>query len=80
MYYALGMGGMLVRSMIRYARLHSDLERCDREIAEASAHMNAPAYLVTLGVEDWRVERRMIEQELAQPSLEQSSTTPSEDR
>jgi len=53
-----------------------DLARCDREIAEASAHTEAPAWLVTLGVEDWRAEKRLIEAERAsslQSSLVQHS-------
>jgi len=39
------------------------LARCDREIAEASTHVNAPAWLVALGVNDWSRERDLIEQE-----------------
>jgi hypothetical protein len=39
----------------------TDLERCDQEIAEAIAGgHDSRAYLVTLGVEDWRAERMMI--------------------
>jgi len=43
----------------------TDEERCDREIAEILGRADvvgghAPAWLVTLGVEDWEKERRMI--------------------
>ncbi len=41
-----------------------DLARCDREIAEASKQMDAPAWLVTLGVEDWEAEKRLLRGEL----------------
>lgn len=40
--------------------MSDDLARCDREIAEASAQMDAPAWLVTLGVEDWEAEKRLL--------------------
>lgn len=45
-----------------------DLARCDQEIAEILNRPdvlegNAPAWLVTLGVNDWIVERRLIFQE-----------------
>ena len=43
-----------------------DLARCDWEIAEASAHTEAPAWLVTLGIEDWKREREWIERERSQ--------------
>lgn len=36
------------------------LARCNREIAEASKQMDAPAWLVTLGIEDWNAEKRLI--------------------
>ena len=47
----------------------SDLERCDREIAEILARPDivagiAPAYLVTLGIEDWEAEKRLIQRVL----------------
>ena len=58
--------------------MSDDLARCDREIAEASAQMDTPAYLVTLGVEDWRREREWIEQE--QHARSQAYPTPCEVR
>ena len=44
------------------------LQRCDREIAEILSRPDvldgsAPAYLVTLGIEDWEREKRLIEVE-----------------
>lgn len=40
-----------------------EIARCDDEIARMEAQDgNAPAYLVTMGVEDWRRERRMLEE------------------
>lgn len=41
-------------------RLEAELERCDREIAAMLAQQNAPAWLVTLGVEDWEMEKRLL--------------------
>lgn len=40
-----------------------EIARCDAEIAAAEQQQNAPAYLVTLGIEDWRAEKRLIERE-----------------
>jgi hypothetical protein len=45
------------------------LERCDQEIAEIASRPDvvageAPAWLVALGVNDWQVERKLIEGEL----------------
>lgn len=42
-----------------------EIARCEREIAEIEARPDvaaglAPAWLVTLGVEDWRAEMRRI--------------------
>ena len=45
--------------------MSEDFARRDREIAEASQQMEAPAWLVTLGVEDWKREREWIERERA---------------
>jgi len=39
---------------------HAALARCDREIAEMSVREDCPAWLVTLGVEDWEMEKRLI--------------------
>jgi hypothetical protein len=38
------------------------IERCDREIEEIESRQNTtePAWLVTLGVEDWRAEKRLL--------------------
>lgn len=41
----------------------SELERCDLEIAAMEAQDACPAWLVALGIEDWRWERRLIEEE-----------------
>ena len=59
--------------------MNADLLRCDREIAEASEEMKAPAWMVTLWAEDWQAERRMIEQEIRSLAGRQSRTTPSVD-
>jgi hypothetical protein len=47
-----------------------DLDRCDQEIAEILNRPdvksgNAPAWLVTLGVNDWETEKRLILKESA---------------
>ena len=47
-----------------------DLARCDQEIAEILARPDviagrAPAWLVVFGVNDWTVERDLIEREFA---------------
>ena len=46
------------------AQLAREIERCDREIAAMSGQDAAPAYLVTMGQEDWRWERRELERML----------------
>lgn len=45
--------------------MQRDLARCDREIAEILERKDVqagttPAWLVTLGIEDWEMERRLI--------------------
>ncbi len=48
----------------RYGRVGSELrelQRCEREISEAAGQTDKPAYLVTLGIEDWECEKRLIE-------------------
>lgn len=45
-------------------RLVDELARCDREIAAMHAQTGKPAWLTTLGIEDWRAERRLIEGEM----------------
>lgn len=45
-----------------------ELARCDREMAELQARDDirngtAPAWLVTLGMTDWEMEKRLIESE-----------------
>ncbi|HXI39237.1 MAG TPA: hypothetical protein VNH83_04630 [Bryobacteraceae bacterium] len=37
-----------------------EVERCDREISDAAGQTDKPAYLVTLGIEDWECEKRLI--------------------
>jgi hypothetical protein len=42
-----------------------EIARCDREIAAMEAQEPVgPAYLTTLGIEDWRWERRKLAEEL----------------
>lgn len=36
------------------------IARCDREIETMRAQTDAPAWLVTLGIEDWEREKREI--------------------
>lgn len=43
--------------------MQNELARCDREIAEITARADRetlPAWLVTLGYEDWQMEKRLI--------------------
>ncbi len=54
-------------------KINPDLARCDREITEIQERSDvvagrAPAWLVTLGVNDWEVERRLILRERAKDS------------
>jgi len=43
-----------------------EIARCDAEIAAMEQQPpGAPAYLTTLGIEDWRREKQMIEREAA---------------
>lgn len=46
------------------------IERCDREIAGMQGQQDAPAWLVALGQNDWRVERALIEQEMSEGGTE----------
>jgi hypothetical protein len=39
------------------------LKRCDAEIAEISTPEDKPAWLTVLGIEDWEMEKRLIEAE-----------------
>lgn len=46
------------------AELAREIARCDAEIAAMEQQEPVkPAYLVTLGIEDWRAEKRLIERE-----------------
>lgn len=50
--------------------MSDELDRCDREIAAIRARPDvvaglAPAWLVTLGIEDWEAEKRLILAEAA---------------
>ena len=48
--------------MIDPLQIACEIARCDREIAEMLAQPpTAPAYLTTMGIEDWRWERRELE-------------------
>jgi len=49
------------------AEILREIARCDREIAEAGRQADAPAYLVTLGIEDWQWERRALEKMFVDP-------------
>ena len=47
----------------------TDLERCDAEIAEILSRPDVvagevPAYIVTLGIEDWEMEKKLIMREI----------------
>lgn len=44
----------------------SNLDRCGREIAEMEGRHDSPAWLVTLGVEDWKREMEMLTVEKSQ--------------
>lgn len=58
------MGSVTARHVVE---LYKALERCEREIAAIERGENdAPAYLVTLGLEDWKREKAAIETELLQ--------------
>lgn len=46
--------------------LLAEIERCDREIAEMAKQTDKPAWLVTLGMEDLEMEKRLIQQEMSQ--------------
>lgn len=50
----------------RIVDLYKALERCEREIAaiERSEQTDSQAFLVTMGLEDWKRERTAIETEL----------------
>ena len=59
----------------RLASLREALARCDAEIAaidRAPESHTAPAYLVTLGREDWICERRLIEREMRNATDQES--------
>ena len=44
--------------------LAREIARCDAEIAAMEQQEpTVPAYLTTLGIEDWRGEKRLIERE-----------------
>ena len=56
---------MLASSQSRPSPMPSDvrqlaLERCAREISEIQERRGVPAWLATLGVEDWEIEKRFI--------------------
>ena len=45
--------------------IRAEIQRCDDEIEQMEAQeASAPAYLTTLGILDWKGERRMLEREL----------------
>jgi hypothetical protein len=46
------------------AELAREIARCDAEIAAMEQQPSTvPAYLTTLGIEDWQREKRLIERE-----------------
>lgn len=50
------------------AELQRELDRCDREIAEMENQPpGAPAYLTTLGIEDWKREKLLVYDEANHP-------------
>lgn len=54
--------------LVHMKALVEALDRCDREIREMTHQPPVkPAYITTLGIEDWRCERRLIENELRKP-------------
>ena|SRR5215471_18746429 len=69
-----GLGGWaegFLAVMICHAKIVAEIERCDREIAEIEARPpGSPAYLTTLGIEDWRWEKRLLESMLVEKSDE----------
>jgi len=57
--------------MIDRPQFAREIARCDREIAEMLAQPpTSPAYLTTLGIEDWRWEKRLLESMLVEESDE----------
>jgi hypothetical protein len=43
------------------SELAREIERCDREIAAMEQQEpGQPAYLTTLGIEDWEAEKRLL--------------------
>ena len=57
--------------MIDPIQFACEIERCDREIAEMLAQPpTAPAYLTTMGIEDWRWEKRLLASMLIEESDE----------
>lgn len=40
--------------------VNSEVARCEREIVAYESEAGKPAWLVALGVEDWRMEQRML--------------------
>ena len=53
-------GRILASATEHMKSLREQIARCDREIAEALKQHDAPAWLVTLGVEDWEAEKRLL--------------------
>ena len=45
---------------MKNGRIISELQRCAEEQIEMMAQTKTPAWLVTLGVEDWEMEKRLI--------------------
>lgn len=41
--------------------VNSAAARCDREIGEIESREGVPAWLATLGTEDWRCEQRLLQ-------------------
>lgn len=51
------------RKLRRLSDLEREIARCDREIAEMEQQPPVqPAYLTTLGIQDWKAEKRILQQ------------------
>ena len=59
-----GQGRAVPRSLTQ-DEIRVEIARCDREIAAMESQDPVkPAYLTTMGIEDWRKERRILEEML----------------
>ncbi len=50
------------RQLMAAGKILEEIARCDREIAEMEQQLpGQPAYLTTLGIEDWKAEKRILQ-------------------